>query len=134
MYEMLNGLPPFYCEDVQQMYSKIMRAELKFPRKVSPEASSLIEALLERLPTKRLAEPAQIKAHPYFAEIDWEKLAKKQLRPPYIPPVRDISDTSCIDPTFTKDRTALSLTDGAEGGEAIHLDNFTYVATTALAK
>jgi len=134
MFEMLNGLPPFYCEDVQQMYSKIMRAELKFPKKVSPEAASLIEGLLERLPTKRLCDPEQIKAHPYFASIDWEKLAKKQLKPPYIPPVRDASDTSCIDPAFTKDKTALSLTDGSEGGEAIHLDNFTYVAKSTLNK
>jgi len=45
MFEMLNGLPPFYCEDVQQMYAKIMRSELKFPKKVSPEASSLIEGV-----------------------------------------------------------------------------------------
>jgi len=134
MFEMLNGLPPFYCEDVQQMYAKIMRAELKFPKKVSTEAASLIEALLERYPNKRLTDPAQIKAHPYFASIDWEKLGKKQARPPYIPPVRDVSDTSCIDPAFTKDKTALSLTDGTGGGEAIHLDNFTYVAKTALTK
>lgn len=28
---MLNGLPPFYDEDVQEMYTKILSAELQIP-------------------------------------------------------------------------------------------------------
>jgi serine/threonine protein kinase len=31
MFEMLTGLPPFYSQDVQQMYSKIMSAKVKYP-------------------------------------------------------------------------------------------------------
>jgi len=129
MFEMLNGLPPFYAEDVQQMYSKIMKAELKFPRKVTPEAASLIEGLLEKNPAKRLSEPQQIKEHPYFNGLDWEKLAKRQLQPPFVPPVKDEQDTGCIDPAFTKDRSELSLVDQVpQAGGGVHLDNFTYVS------
>merc|ERR1711916_373502 len=41
MYEMLTGLPPFYSQDVQQMYKKIMSEELAIPENVSPEAKSI---------------------------------------------------------------------------------------------
>jgi hypothetical protein len=40
---MLTGLPPFYCEDVQQMYTKIMTAELQFPDYLSEEAKDLLK-------------------------------------------------------------------------------------------
>jgi serine/threonine protein kinase len=31
MFEMLTGLPPFYSQDVQVMYQKIMTAKLVIP-------------------------------------------------------------------------------------------------------
>jgi serine/threonine protein kinase len=42
LYEMLTGLPPFYSEDVQQMYNKIMTASLQFPEDMHPDAVDLI--------------------------------------------------------------------------------------------
>lgn len=39
---MLTGLPPFYCEDVQQMYTKIMSADLQFPDVISDTARDLL--------------------------------------------------------------------------------------------
>jgi serine/threonine protein kinase len=42
LFEMLTGLPPFYSEDVQQMYNKIMTASLTFPEDMAPEAVDLI--------------------------------------------------------------------------------------------
>lgn len=39
---MLTGLPPFYCEDVQQMYTKIMTADLQFPDVISDTARDLL--------------------------------------------------------------------------------------------
>lgn len=54
MFEMLTGLPPFYCEDVQQMYTKIMTAELEVPDTMSAEAADLLSKLLDRNPDTRL--------------------------------------------------------------------------------
>ena len=48
----------------------------------------------------RLADPKKIKQHPWFAGIDWEKLEKKELKPPYVPPVKDASDVGMIDDEF----------------------------------
>ena len=43
MFEMLTGLPPFYSQDVQKMYSKIMSAKVKYPDSIGPEARDLLE-------------------------------------------------------------------------------------------
>ena len=56
--------------------------------------------LLERDPQKRLGWKAgggglqDIKNHPWFREIDWDALEKKEVPPPFVP---DVSDA----PSFT---------------------------------
>jgi serum/glucocorticoid-regulated kinase 2 len=55
--EMLTGLPPFYSQNLNSMYEKILKAELKLtsdPNILSPDARNLIQALLQRDPHKRL--------------------------------------------------------------------------------
>jgi serine/threonine protein kinase len=54
MFEMLTGLPPFYTEDVQQMYTKILTTKLEMPKTMSTEAAELLHGLLERDVEKRL--------------------------------------------------------------------------------
>lgn len=134
MYEMLTGLPPFYSQDVQQMYSKIMTAKLNIPKNISEDAKSLLEGLLVRDPEKRLTEPAVIKAHPFFKGINWEQLLAKELPPPFVPPVRDENDISQVDPHFTSEDPTLSLTNESTISEAIqsNFDGFTYVADSAM--
>jgi serum/glucocorticoid-regulated kinase 2 len=51
---MLTGLPPFYTEDVQQMYTKILSTNLEIPKTMSSEAADLLRGLLERDVEKRL--------------------------------------------------------------------------------
>jgi serine/threonine protein kinase len=60
------------------------------PSNFSPEASDLVSKLLDKNPSTRIGCVKErgildIKEHPWFAEIDWDKLAKKQLTPPYQP-------------------------------------------------
>lgn len=101
LYEMLTGLPPFYSQDVQEMYRKIISDTLTFPDYVAEDARSLLSQLLDRNPERRLADPNVIKRHPFFSGIDWERLFQKQIRPPFIPAVANRHDTSQIDPSFT---------------------------------
>lgn len=64
---------------------------------------------MELEPAKRLGHQDNvkpIKEHPFFAGIDWDKLVKKQITPPFIPPVRSATDIGNFDPTFTKERPA----------------------------
>jgi serum/glucocorticoid-regulated kinase 3 len=45
LYEMLVGLPPFYTNDVQAMYEKILNEKLKFPPYVGVRARSIISGV-----------------------------------------------------------------------------------------
>jgi len=100
MYEMLTGLPPFYSQDVQDMFNRIMHDKLVFPPQVSEEARSLLTILLERNPEKRLQNPMAIKAHPYFKGMDWNKVVCKEIDPPFVPDVTGKTDTSQVDMEF----------------------------------
>lgn len=42
-----------------------------------------------------------IKEHPFFASIDFEKLLRKEIRAPFIPKIKDELDISHIDKEFT---------------------------------
>ncbi|KAJ3108066.1 hypothetical protein HDU97_002301 [Phlyctochytrium planicorne] len=104
-YEMTTGLPPFYSENVNLMYKKILHNELLFPPGFSEKAQDLVRGLLERDPKKRLGagpeDAEDIKRHRYFSDVDWEKLLKKQVKPPFKPKVESEMDTSNFDPVFT---------------------------------
>jgi len=111
IFEMLHGNPPFYSQNIQTMYSRIAAEEVKFPDKpvFDEHTKSLIKAFLERDPSKRLVDVTLIKAHPYFQTIDWEKLNQKELKPPYVPQVKDKSDISMVDPMFTRESARLTV-------------------------
>lgn len=55
----------------------------------SDEAWSLIQGLLIREPRERLGGTVNgeknIIEHPFFADIDWAKLFKRELEPPFVP-------------------------------------------------
>lgn len=107
LYEMLTGMPPFYSQDVEDMYKKILNAKVNFPKYFTEEAKSIISELLERDPTKRLMDPEKIKQHPFFRGIDWQRLYLKQIKPPFIPNVKGEGDISQIDPEFTSEKPNL---------------------------
>jgi serum/glucocorticoid-regulated kinase 2 len=44
---MLVGLPPFYDENVNEMYKKILRDELRFPDDINPLAKDLLKQVNE---------------------------------------------------------------------------------------
>jgi len=96
MYEMLVGYPPFYSEDPLTTCKKIVhwRHYLKFPEeaRLSPEAKDLIHRLLcdveHRLGSRGANE---IKAHPWFKSIVWDKLYEVEAA--YKPAVNGELDT-----------------------------------------
>jgi len=87
-YEMLVGLPPFYSENMNEMYELILKSPLKFPSFVPSDAQSLITALLERDEKSRLGSNGdykEVQTHRFFGSIDWEKLYQKKVKPPFLP-------------------------------------------------
>jgi serine/threonine protein kinase len=104
IYEMLTGLPPFYTEDEENMYHKIMTATIDFSKPYfSPEAQDIIKKFLNRDPLQRLQDPREIKSHPWFRDINWDKLMRLELTPPFIPSVKSADDVSNIDEEFLRE-------------------------------
>jgi serum/glucocorticoid-regulated kinase 3 len=117
-FEMMCGLPPFYSRDCNEMYDRILHDKLRFPDHVPPLARSLLEGLLVRIPDQRLgggpADAQAVKAHPFFAEIDWDKLDRKEIEPPFNPGVSDALDLHNFDPEFTAEPVPGSLMPGQQ--------------------
>ncbi|KAI1334425.1 Pkinase-domain-containing protein [Xylariaceae sp. FL0016] len=116
LYEMLTGLPPFYDENTNEMYRKILSEPLHFPGAdvVPPAAKDLLSKLLNRKPEERLgaAGSAEIKAHPFFHAIDWRKLLQRKYEPTFKPSVADALDTANFDPEFTSEAPQDSYVEG----------------------
>ncbi|KAG7270929.1 hypothetical protein CRUP_025680, partial [Coryphaenoides rupestris] len=105
MFEMLTGSLPFQGKDRKETMAFILKAKLGMPQFLSPEVQSLLRALFKRNPTNRLgAGPEgveEIKQHRFFAPIDWNRLYKRELRPPFKPTAGRPEDTFHFDPEFT---------------------------------
>ncbi|EDO00585.1 hypothetical protein SS1G_14455 [Sclerotinia sclerotiorum 1980 UF-70] len=118
LYEMLTGLPPFYDENTNEMYRKILSEPLNFPGPeiVPPAAKDLLQKLLNRKPDQRLGanDASEIKAHPFFHSIDWRKLLQRKYEPTFKPNVTDALDTTNFDVEFTSQAPADSLVDGGQ--------------------
>ncbi|CAG8507996.1 10205_t:CDS:2 [Diversispora eburnea] len=110
-YEMIAGFSPFYTNDTQLMYRRILFGKLKFPKGFfSDDAKSLIKGLLQRNSENRLGsrnDAEEIKNHPFFANVDWDALYRKRVSPPFKPNVSSEDDTSCFDPAFTEEETSI---------------------------
>lgn len=106
LYELTVGIPPFYSQNVNQMYNKIQHGFLRFPPFLTEHCKSLIVALLNRDPKKRLGSDKDVDdvvGHPFFKELDIEKLLRKEIVPAYQPRVKAIDDTGNFDDTFTSE-------------------------------
>ena len=65
IYEMLTGIPPFYCKDNNLLFDAIINNEPEYPEYLSNEVIDLIQKLLIKNPDKRLGSNGadEIKNH-----------------------------------------------------------------------
>ena len=110
-----------------------MTAEVRFPSYISEEAQSLLSGvlphpftilmnrnnsssytqLLTRDPKLRLGsghkDGREIKAHPFFKGLDWDKLYRKELTPEFIPQVAGKTCIRNFDDNFTGQPVQVSI-------------------------
>ncbi|EKM51814.1 uncharacterized protein PHACADRAFT_127719 [Phanerochaete carnosa HHB-10118-sp] len=134
LFEMLSGLPPFYDENTEQMYQKILQNPLVFGDDISSQARSILTGLLTRDPTQRLGVNGaeEIKKHPFFAKnIDFSKLLKKQIQPPFKPSVASPVDVSNFDTVFTTEEPLDSVVEGSQLSQTVQAQfaGFSYDGT-----
>ena len=145
LYEMMNGIPPFYDENVHKMYEKILHAPLHLPRSLSQEARSIFIQLLQRDPAKRLGSgnhgAREIQGHAFFNTFNsvpgrWRQLYNKEIEPPFIPITSSHDDTRNVEENW-KQQTARPIVNPADPDsnsyqQAQVFDDWTYTETPNL--
>ena len=105
---MLVGRPPFANKNKRKVLKDVLSAPILMKKSFSEDARDLLTKLLERDPKKRIGHGVNgtedIMAHPFFSTIDWEKLATKEAKPPFIPKTKRIDDLRHIDPLFKEEK------------------------------
>ncbi|KAI9885513.1 MAG: cAMP-dependent protein kinase catalytic subunit [Watsoniomyces obsoletus] len=103
IFEMLCGFTPFWDGgSPMKIYENILKGRVKYPLYIHPDAQDLLQQLITPDLTKRLGNlhggSKDVMNHPWFGEVIWEKLARKDIDAPYIPPVRGgVGDASQFD-------------------------------------
>ncbi|MCJ1478176.1 camp-dependent protein kinase catalytic subunit [Lambiella insularis] len=103
IFEMLCGFTPFWDGgSPMKIYENILKGRVKYPPYIHPDAQDLLQRLITPDLTKRLGNlhggSKDVMQHPWFAEVTWDRLAKKDIDAPYVPPVKGgIGDASQFD-------------------------------------
>ena len=106
LFEMLTGQPPFRAKGRAALARQITGGgKLKVPPYLSPEASSLLRALLQREPRARLGFGASgsddVMAHAFFAPLDWRALLNSDVPSPFVPTLRAHDSVENFDRIWT---------------------------------
>lgn len=131
LYELTVGIPPFYSQNVNEMYSKIQHGVLRFPPFLSQDCKTLIVGLLNRKPSERLGSKNDfedlrssdffqaLSTHSYFAgaTVDtddiWKAVYEKKLNPAFKPQVDNVEDVRNFDEEFLNEPVVDSVVPNA---------------------
>ena len=118
---MIVGFPPFYTgnSNNQKMYDLIKSKPVFFPDEkkhgisMSDNCKDFISKCLTKTPQERLGTKDDIKeilAHPWFSDIDVNKLVARQIETEFKPKLsEDALDISNFDKMITSEEAAHSL-------------------------
>lgn len=94
IYEMVTGRPPFMHSNNHKLGTLIRQGKIIYPDPIkhgiamSDDLKDIINQLLEKNPMMRLGsknDADEIINHPWFQDIEWDKLMKEELPSPFIP-------------------------------------------------
>jgi serine/threonine protein kinase len=131
MYEMLVGRPPFDGEDDDELFENILRADVRYPSRLSPAAAAVLKGLLKRRLSERVGCGATGRRNfmdlAFFQHLDWEALERKEVAPPMVPK-KSSNLAANFDSEFTSAKTKLTPPPkGALGQiEQDQFDGFTF--------
>ncbi|KAI9205400.1 uncharacterized protein BJ171DRAFT_423179 [Polychytrium aggregatum] len=100
LYEFLFGLPPFHAPSPTEVFANILARSIDWMEDsvdISPEARDLMERLMCTEIESRLGTHGsqEVRAHPWFHDIDWEKLEHAEAN--FVPKPSNPEDTDYFD-------------------------------------
>ena len=103
LFEMFCGYHPFKSKG-HRIDPQIYLKKTYIPDKVGKTATDLIEKLFVSNPKRRLGHNSadEVKNHPFFKGVDFDKVLRKEYKPPFIPKLKDDTDLRYFDDSFTQ--------------------------------
>ena len=118
LFEMFCGYHPFKPKG-QRIDPKIYLRKTFIPDKVPKTPRDLIEKLFVSNPKKRLGYRGadEVKQHPFFKGVDFDKVLRKEYKPPFVPKLNDDLDLRYFDESFTELRVDSEKNDDKDEGD-----------------
>lgn len=102
---MLLQQSPFRGEDEDEIYDAILSDEPLYPIHMARDSVSILQKLLTREPDQRLGsgptDAQEVMSQPFFRTINWDDIYHKRVQPPFLPSIKNATDTSNFDSEFT---------------------------------
>ena len=115
IYEMANGLPPFYKENTNDMYCSILSDPIEVFDDSDPDLVDLFVKLLNRNPSKRLGasdrDYLDVIEHPFFSSINFDDLLQEKIPMEWKPNITNDMHVSQFDEQFTELEPTLTYED-----------------------
>lgn len=100
---MLVGQSPFNPEELKpvQVYANIVSEEVKYPEWLEADVQVLLRHLLLKNPRERLGSKPDgalaVMSQAWFKTVEWERMARREIKPPMVPIVQGSGDTRNFD-------------------------------------
>ena len=128
---MLLQQSPFRGEDEDEIYDAILSDEPLYPIHMPRDSVSILQKLLTREPELRLGsgptDAQEIMSHAFFRTINWDDVREKKVPPPFIPTIKNATDTSNFDSEFTSVTPVLTP---VQSGKLLQLNFVVLVSLT----
>lgn len=92
IYEFIIGQPPFWDQNPMKLYELVCKGSISYPSSMSADAKDIVSKFCEVDPAKRLGNTrggvSDVKSHPWFKNIDFDKLYRRESKGPIIPQLK----------------------------------------------
>ncbi|XP_061071739.1 protein kinase C delta type-like [Conger conger] len=116
LFEMLTDLRPFHGANKKEVYVSVCMDIPKYPNWINQESKDIMEKLLEKDPNHRLGTFGNIREHPFFESIDWAKLERREMEPPFKPELTNPKDCRYFDEELLNETPKVSWGDSRNIG------------------
>lgn len=102
---MICGYPPFFSKNREKLFKLIKTAQITYPNDISELSIDFFSKIFVTNPKKRLGSKGayEIKAHPFFREINWDDILSMKVKPPFMPRINRPDETRYIHSEFLEE-------------------------------